>query len=280
MTDLVEFHLLGVPIPLHERAFAHMEELQREFALIQQAEPDDEFVPARLRQVIQDLEDRFGGLGDEPSAVLRSAADRDLEEVDVVYQLPIEAGEASSELLVLLRDADAYCQAGELLTLATPPDELAYREWFLGEFIRQARGEPPQSWGAFRSSDTVPEPAPVDLRDALRVHTDAASTDADDEAEGWVVERAGRSARVGFSGDLDLATAPRLREFVSALRGDGVEHLEIDLTAVEFLDSVGLSVLLSTHRRLASEGATMLVRGSAPVQRVFELAGVADLLGS
>ena len=56
---------------------------------------------------------------------------------------------AAAEFDALLDEADDYCRAGEtLLTLATPAPALAFRRWFLGEFVRQAAGEPPRPWTA------------------------------------------------------------------------------------------------------------------------------------
>ena len=46
----------------------------------------------------------------------------------------------------MLDEADVFCREGELLTLATPADEVAFRRWFLNEFVRQLRGEPPRRW--------------------------------------------------------------------------------------------------------------------------------------
>jgi hypothetical protein len=47
----------------------------------------------------------------------------------------------------MLDDADEYCREGRhLLTLATPPDLLAYRRWYLQQFVDQARGRPATPW--------------------------------------------------------------------------------------------------------------------------------------
>ncbi|MCW2621219.1 MAG: ATP-binding protein, partial [Frankiales bacterium] len=49
-------------------------------------------------------------------------------------------------LLAQMEEADSYCAAGVLMTLPTPPDQRALREWYLGEFVRQGRGLPPTPW--------------------------------------------------------------------------------------------------------------------------------------
>jgi hypothetical protein len=57
---------------------------------------------------------------------------------------------------------------------------------------------------------------------------------------------------VVVSGDLDLTTAPQLEESIAPFsNGDVI----VDVTAVDFMDSSGLKVLVVTHRRLARRGS-------------------------
>jgi hypothetical protein len=54
----------------------------------------------------------------------------------------------------MLEEADEYCRSDQLLTLATPPTLVAFRRWYLGEFIAQIDGRPPQPWtGPLDSQD-------------------------------------------------------------------------------------------------------------------------------
>ena len=47
----------------------------------------------------------------------------------------------------MLDEADEYCRRGDhLLTLATPPEELRFRRWFISEFVDQVNGAPPTPW--------------------------------------------------------------------------------------------------------------------------------------
>ncbi len=51
-------------------------------------------------------------------------------------------------------EADDYCRAGQhLLTLVTPPEALAFRRWYLGEFVRQIAGEQPRPWTDWRAEN-------------------------------------------------------------------------------------------------------------------------------
>lgn len=149
--DLQEVRLIGVSIDAYRRSSEHHDELQREFALITEGRREDtqgsDAVPARLLALIADLGARFSGFTAGPTAELRAAMARGDERIDLSYSLPAEVGPAASEFDRMLDEADAFCRSGDLLTLATPPDVLAFRRWFLGEFVGQLAGAPPTPWG-------------------------------------------------------------------------------------------------------------------------------------
>ena len=92
-----------------------------------------------------------------------------------------------------------------------------------------------------------------------------------------VPERA--AVRVCPAGDLDLATAPVLQGELAALRDAGFDRIILGLSALEFMDSTGLRLVLALDAEARRDGFTLsLVRGSAAVQRVFELTGTAGAL--
>lgn len=146
--ELYDIHVIGIPLDIHRRAREHQDALQREFALIaSQADSSPDIVPSRLLNLVRKLSSRFQPLTTEQDAKLQNALESDAESVDLHYQLPADTSAACIELTGLLREADEYCQAGdELLTLAAPPAVVAYREWFLNEFVRQIAGEDPLPW--------------------------------------------------------------------------------------------------------------------------------------
>jgi anti-sigma B factor antagonist len=77
-------------------------------------------------------------------------------------------------------------------------------------------------------------------------------------------------ATVAVSGELDLATAPRLSAAV-AEHGDA-RVLVLDMTATTFIDSTGVRALLQAHRRSAGSGSRLVVvAGDGTVRRVLEL---------
>lgn len=84
------------------------------------------------------------------------------------------------------------------------------------------------------------------------------------QRDGWSV--------ISVIGDLDLASAPQLRSEVVGLVARGVTAIVLDLSAVEFCDSVGLGVLLGAQKRLRSrDGTVRLAACSEPVLRLLEL---------
>ena len=55
---------------------------------------------------------------------------------------------------------------------------------------------------------------------------------------------------VTATGELDLSTADELRECLFGVVAGGARRIVLDLSAVTFLDSTTLGVLVSTHNRL------------------------------
>jgi anti-anti-sigma factor len=81
---------------------------------------------------------------------------------------------------------------------------------------------------------------------------------------------------VAVHGEIDMATAPDLTTCLIDLRDHDVV---VDLSDVGFLDSSGVSALLYGVRALQETGHTLRTTGEQEhVQRVLEIAGVAELL--
>jgi anti-sigma B factor antagonist len=78
-----------------------------------------------------------------------------------------------------------------------------------------------------------------------------------------------------IGGEIDVYTAPRLRERLTVMLAAGEKHIVVDLGRVEFLDSTGLGVLVGTHRRLrASEGSLNLVCPHERLLKIFRITGL------
>jgi anti-anti-sigma factor len=253
----VQVRLEKVPIDVWQRASAHHEAIQREFDILR-AELPDTSPPNRLHALIAEYESRFGPGTEATRTDLLTAAERGDKEVDVVFSVPFEAAEAARQLLRTLDEVDDFCRAGErLLTLATPPEAVAFRRWFLGEFSRQIEhGLEPRRW----------EPIGRDDGQAM-VGSDVPPEDDTSSPE-----------PIRFEGDLDLASAGALRDQILEQRAAGNLNLTIDLTRVGFMDSVGISLLVSAHNRVAEEGMTMRLILPERLRPLIELSGLLELL--
>jgi anti-sigma B factor antagonist len=77
---------------------------------------------------------------------------------------------------------------------------------------------------------------------------------------------------VSVRGEVDLATAPTLKNRLLDLVTSGVTEIVVDLSATEFLDSTGLGAVVAAYKRVrAHDGHLKLVATSARVRRVFEI---------
>jgi anti-sigma B factor antagonist len=83
---------------------------------------------------------------------------------------------------------------------------------------------------------------------------------------------------VEIRGEIDIQSAPGLRdELLRVIRHYGPE-LALDLAGVTFMDCAGLNVLLATRRRAQlEEGSVRVIRASPQVLRVISLLGLENV---
>jgi anti-sigma B factor antagonist len=79
---------------------------------------------------------------------------------------------------------------------------------------------------------------------------------------------------VSVSGEIDLVTAPALEQAISAVVAGGPTALVIDLSAVEFLGSVGLKILAATYEKLAETSEFGVVARGPATRRPIHLTGL------
>jgi anti-sigma B factor antagonist len=80
-------------------------------------------------------------------------------------------------------------------------------------------------------------------------------------------------------GELDIATAPALRERINEVLAGGTHRLVIDLTPVTFMDSVALAVILHARATVGHESRLrVVVPEDSYTHLVFEIAGVLPTL--
>jgi anti-sigma B factor antagonist len=76
-------------------------------------------------------------------------------------------------------------------------------------------------------------------------------------------------------GEVDVYTAPMLREQIHELAAKGGVHLIGDLSQVDFLDSTGLGALIGGLRRLReADGSLALVIRASRLLRIFQVTGL------
>jgi anti-sigma B factor antagonist len=85
-------------------------------------------------------------------------------------------------------------------------------------------------------------------------------------------ERSPGAAALRLVGELDLVTAPSLRDELAGHQARGA-RIVLDLSTVEFLDSTGLVLLMEVAREPAKKGWSLALRRelSLPVARLFEV---------
>jgi anti-sigma B factor antagonist len=83
------------------------------------------------------------------------------------------------------------------------------------------------------------------------------------------------STVLAVRGEVDVYTAPKLREKLVELVAQGRYHIVVDLEAVDFLDSTGLGVLVGGLKRVRShDGDLVLVCTHQRILKVFEITGL------
>jgi anti-sigma B factor antagonist len=80
---------------------------------------------------------------------------------------------------------------------------------------------------------------------------------------------------VAVKGEVDLFTAPGLKDRLADLVSAGQSRLAIDLSEVEFMDSTGLGVLIGGLKRCKEAGGSLaLVAPPEPVFKVLSITGL------
>lgn len=84
---------------------------------------------------------------------------------------------------------------------------------------------------------------------------------------------------VAASGELDMLTAPQLRDAVQSALGKEPAGLIVDLTQVDFLGSAGMQVLMEAHNQTDGADTRFAVVADGPAtSRPLKITGIADLI--
>jgi anti-sigma B factor antagonist len=83
---------------------------------------------------------------------------------------------------------------------------------------------------------------------------------------------------ISVQGEIDMATAPQLRDMLEQVIEAGSQRIVLDCRALTFLDSSGIGVLVAARNRLGDDGEIVLDSPPPHVRKVLELTGVASHL--
>jgi anti-sigma B factor antagonist len=85
---------------------------------------------------------------------------------------------------------------------------------------------------------------------------------------------------VDVEGEIDVYTAPRLRELLIDLVNKNNYQLVVNMEKVEFLDSTGLGVLVGGLKRVrAHDGSLDLVCTQERILKIFRITGLTKVFG-
>ena len=83
---------------------------------------------------------------------------------------------------------------------------------------------------------------------------------------------------VAVGGEIDVYTAPKLRDKITELVAEGVYDIVVDMGEVEFLDSTGLGVLVGGLKKVrAHDGSLQLVCSQDRLLKIFRITGLAKV---
>ena len=84
-------------------------------------------------------------------------------------------------------------------------------------------------------------------------------------------------ACLALAGRLDTTTAPELEQALKDVLTDAKE-LKLDFSALEYISSAGLRVLLSAQKFMNKQGQMRIAHVNDTVMEIFEVTGFADIL--
>lgn len=80
---------------------------------------------------------------------------------------------------------------------------------------------------------------------------------------------------IKLEGEVDVYTAPQLKQQMIGLLEAGTKRIVVDLTNVEYFDSTALGVLIGGLKRMRErDGNLSLICPNARIRRVFEITGL------
>ena len=87
----------------------------------------------------------------------------------------------------------------------------------------------------------------------------------------------GTSATLKIVGRLDTSTAPELEAAIDGCSA-GLTELVLDCSALEYVSSAGLRVILKAQKMMNAQGTMKLTHVNETIMEVFDITGFADIL--
>lgn len=152
MTELQivgEAVLRDYPLRIWARQQEHTEAMLREFNLLLIGEKSGEArrqAPGQLVELAESFTVTYGPLVERMTEERMSALERGLDRIDSRVPLPAETPALLDSIEAVLKAVDEYCAAGDMLTLARPPEIVAFYDWTTTEILAQYNGAQPTPW--------------------------------------------------------------------------------------------------------------------------------------
>jgi len=90
-------------------------------------------------------------------------------------------------------------------------------------------------------------------------------------------QKNGNALTLAVEGRLDTLTSPEL-EAVLKESLEGVEALTFDFSALDYISSAGLRVLLAAQKQMNRQGEMKVTHVSEVIMEIFEVTGFNDIL--
>lgn len=201
----------AVPTSLLLSAKAHVDNLVREFTLAARGAETHVSgdLPPHLASLIETVTTRFSEARQAIKRQALAAADEGASHVHLELLLPASAADAGEDYLRALDEADSYCHAARLLTIESSPQHRLFRQWYVGEMVRQLR--------AAKAGLPAPPPQPFEDR-LLQEFDEAARAQAASERVSRLYELSAALSRAATD---EAVAAAVLEHGVAALGASG-----------------------------------------------------------
>lgn len=138
--------LRELPVALYAASYVHHQELRRELRLLALAHGDAYPIASSISRVFRSFDDQLRGSGGTSALDAALEGEATSKAIDATLVVPPTLPHTASRMIDMLELADTFCRSERLLSLATSPEQRAFRRWYLGEFVRQGDGEAPIPW--------------------------------------------------------------------------------------------------------------------------------------